>query len=178
MRRKYKRFSFCVESVLCCFFFRMAMTTEWESLLNLSQMLSCGFGLDGIQFDFEQSLLFPPPAYDCKTIDVLRNWPTPTHSVAWWDTFSCSQNLSGFHGSTSIHHLIFVIIFATHLHVDKSRNWLKEGSWGSQPTWACGFDYARQNPVENSCIWEFYGRVGHKIPHRGQIEPAKVMRSG
>lgn len=143
MRRRYKRFSFCVESAPCCFFFKdgyddwMWISIKSESLGRF-HVASCwmenNLKLNKAPFSF--------PCDDCvERLTHFRTGPRllGTHTFSW-HTFSCSPSLSGFSWQCShspiylYHHLRNV--FACR----QSRNWLKEGSWGSQPTWACGFD--------------------------------------
>lgn len=96
MGRKYKRFSFCVESVLCYFFFSMATMTEYESVLNLSHSGSFMWLLAGCKTIWSWTKRpFLSPCDNCAgrlTHFMIVPRLSGTHSFSW-HTFSCS--LSG-----------------------------------------------------------------------------------
>lgn len=129
MRRKHKRFSFCW--VRAPLFLLQDGYDDWMWISVKSESLwcfhvACGWMEDNLTSN-KASLSFP--CDDCvKRLTYFRIAPRllGTHSLSW-HAFSCSSSLSGFHGSAAIHHLIFVIIFATYLHADiQGIDWRKD----------------------------------------------------
>ncbi len=155
-----------------------AMITECKYLLNLSHSVTFMWLLAerGTIWTLNKAS-FSSPRDDCvKRLTSFRVGPRPlgtqcfmTHfqllTVFEWVSWQYSRSIYLCHQLWDI--------FAWR----QSGNWAQERSWGSQPTWACGFEYNRQKLCGVSRIWVFYGWVGCEIPDMGQIQPTEATQS-